>query len=89
MVRQLPPGSDGLPIEIYCFTNTVAWVGYESIQADIFDHLYAILPEFKLRVFQAPAGYDLLGTGPNTGAICRMTVSLRLPSKPRRPASQE
>lgn len=35
MVRQLPPGSDGLPIEIYCFTNTVAWVGYESIQADI------------------------------------------------------
>jgi len=63
MVRQLPPGSDGLPIKIYCFTNT--WVGYESIQANIFDHLYAILPEFKLRVFQAPAGYDLLGTGPN------------------------
>lgn len=59
MVRQLPPGSDGLPIEIYCFTNTVAWVGYESIQADIFDHLYAILPEFRLRVFQSPAGSDL------------------------------
>ena len=61
----MPPGSDGLQIEIYYFTNTVAWVGYESIQADIFDHLYAILPEFKLRVFQAQAGDDLLGTGPN------------------------
>lgn len=58
MVRQMPPGSEGLPIEIYCFTNTIAWVQYEGIQADIFDHLYAILPEFGLRVFQNPTGWD-------------------------------
>ena len=59
MVRQLQPGPDGLPLEIYCFTNTTVWAEYESIQADIFDHLYAILPEFGLRVFQAPAGADI------------------------------
>ena len=59
MVRQLPPTADGLPLEIYCFTNTVAWAAYENTQADIFDHIYAILPEFNLRVFQAPTGADL------------------------------
>lgn len=59
MVRQLAPGAEGLPLEIYCFTNTVAWVGYEGIQSDIFDHLLAILPEFGLRVFQSPSGADL------------------------------
>lgn len=59
MVRQLPPGPEGLPLEIYCFTNTVAWVEYEGIQADIFDHLYSILPEFGLIVFQNPSGRDL------------------------------
>jgi miniconductance mechanosensitive channel len=59
MVRQLPSGPEGLPLEIYCFTNTTAWGAYEGIQADIFDHLYAILPEFDLRVFQSPSGRDL------------------------------
>jgi miniconductance mechanosensitive channel len=59
MVRQLEPGTEGLPLEIYCFTNTVAWAEYEGIQADIFDHLLSILPEFDLRVFQNPAGTDL------------------------------
>src|SRR6056297_294367 len=59
MVRQLQPGPTGLPLEIYCFTATTQWVEYEEIQADIFDHLYAILPEFGLTVFQEPAGSDL------------------------------
>ena len=59
IVRHLPPGPDGLPLEIYCFTNTTEWGAYEVIQADIFDHLYAILPEFDLRVFQNPSGRDL------------------------------
>lgn len=59
LVRQLSPTSDGLPLEIYCFTNTVAWNAYESIQSDIFDHLLAILPEFGLRVFQHPSGADM------------------------------
>ncbi|MCH8221760.1 MAG: mechanosensitive ion channel, partial [Proteobacteria bacterium] len=59
LVRQLPPGADGLPIEIYIFTNTTEWVSYEAIQADIFDHLLAIIPEFGLRVYQKPSGMDV------------------------------
>lgn len=58
MVRQLHPGPDGLPVEIYAFTSNTAWVVYEGIQSDIFDHLYAILPEFGLRAFQNPTGAD-------------------------------
>ncbi|MDV3239591.1 MAG: mechanosensitive ion channel family protein [Gammaproteobacteria bacterium] len=67
MVRQLSPTADGLPLEIYCFTNTVAWVRYEGIQSDIFDHLIAILPEFGLRVFQHPSGADLRELGGPAG----------------------
>jgi len=59
IVRQLGPGPEGLPLEIYCFTNTTAWAVYEDIQSDIFDHLLAILPEFGLRLYQKPAGSDL------------------------------
>ena len=58
MVRQLPPGPQGVPIELYCFTNTTDWGEYEDIQADIFDHLLAIVPEFGLRLFQEPAGTE-------------------------------
>ena len=59
MVRQLAPGPEGLPLEIYCFTNTTVWGEYEDIQADIFDHLLAIVAEFGLRLFQSPTGADL------------------------------
>jgi miniconductance mechanosensitive channel len=59
IVRQLSPGPEGLPLEIYCFTNTTVWADYEDIQSDIFDHLLAIVPEFGLRLFQKPAGSDL------------------------------
>ncbi len=59
LVRQLPPTPDGLPIELYCFTNTTAWGEYEDIQSDIFDHLLAIAGEFGLRLYQKPAGKDL------------------------------
>ena len=59
MVRQLSPTADGLPLEVYCFTSTTAWVQYEGIQSDIFDHLIAIVPEFGLRLFQHPSGADL------------------------------
>lgn len=52
-VRQLAPDASGLPIEIYCFTNTVVWAEYESIQADIFDHVYAVVDEFGLRIHQS------------------------------------
>ncbi|HUF73412.1 MAG TPA: mechanosensitive ion channel domain-containing protein [Gammaproteobacteria bacterium] len=59
MVRQLKPGPEGLPIEIYCFTRTTEWLDYEDVQSDIFDHILAILPEFGLRLFQQPTGADL------------------------------
>ncbi|PZN29951.1 MAG: mechanosensitive ion channel protein MscS [Proteobacteria bacterium] len=59
LVRQRQPGPTGLPLEIYCYTAKTAWADYEGIQADIFDHLYAILPEFGLRVFQQPSGADV------------------------------
>lgn len=58
MVRQLAPTHEGIALELYCFTSTVAWVDYERIQSDVFDHLYAVLPEFGLRPAQAPTGYD-------------------------------
>lgn len=52
MVRHLTPNEVGLPIEVYCFSADTNWVAYERIQADIFDHLFAILPSFKLRAYQ-------------------------------------
>ncbi len=62
LVRQLEPGPQGLPIEIYCFTDTTVWAEYEGIQADIFDHMLSIVPEFGLRVFQEPTGLDFQNT---------------------------
>jgi len=59
MVRQLAPTTEGLPIEIYIFTNDTRWAFYEAIQADIFDHIFAVLPEFGLQAFQAPTGNDI------------------------------
>lgn len=52
MVRQLQPGPTGMPIQIYCFSADKQWVNYEKIQADIFDHIMAVLPEFGLKVFE-------------------------------------
>ncbi|VVE19345.1 Miniconductance mechanosensitive channel YbdG [Pandoraea communis] len=60
MVRSLQPSATGIPIELYCFTNTTVWAEYERVQGDVFDHLLAILPEFGLRMYQNPAGADLL-----------------------------
>lgn len=59
MVRQLRPAPQGLPLEIYCFTKSTDWATYEQVQSDIFDHFYAILPEFGLRCFQTPSGRNL------------------------------
>lgn len=59
IIRQLQPTSEGLPLEIYAFTNITAWKDYEAIQSDIFDHLIAIIPEFGLKIYQAPSGSDL------------------------------
>ncbi len=59
MVRQLSPTPQGLPLEIYMFSNETDWVIYEGIQSDIFDHIIAIVPEFGLKIFQTPSGQDL------------------------------
>ncbi len=58
LIRQLQPTDKGIPIEIYVFSNDQRWANYESIQADIFDHILAVIPEFDLRVFQSPSGDD-------------------------------
>lgn len=58
LVRQLAPTEHGLPIEIYVFSKVQEWGEYESIQANIFDHILAVVPEFDLRVFQDPSGRD-------------------------------
>lgn len=59
MVRQLASDAKGVPLELYCFTSTTDWAAYEGIQSDIFDHLYALLPEFGLALYQPPTGQDL------------------------------
>ena len=59
MVRQLQPTSQGLPLELYFFVTATSWVPYEHVQADIFDYVLAILPQFGLRLFQSPSGDDL------------------------------
>ncbi len=59
MVRQLAPSDHGLPLEIYVFSADKRWVKYEAIQADIFDHILAVLPQFGLRVHQGPSGGDV------------------------------
>ncbi|MBH87918.1 MAG: mechanosensitive ion channel protein MscS [Pelagibacterales bacterium] len=59
MVRQLAPGSSGLPVEIYAFTSSVEWTDYESVQSDIFDHILAIISLFDLKLTQSPSGHDI------------------------------
>ena len=58
LVRQLSPGNNGVPLEVYVFSNNINWVEYESIQSDIFDHLIASVKEFDLVLFQNPTGND-------------------------------
>lgn len=58
LIRQLSSSEQGLPIELYVFSKVKAWVPYEAIQADIFDHLHAVIPQFDLQVFQSPSGAD-------------------------------
>jgi miniconductance mechanosensitive channel len=59
IVRQLDPAPTGLPLQVYCFSADVRWSAYEDLAGDIFDHLLAVLPEFGLRLYQAPGGADV------------------------------
>lgn len=65
LVRHLQPTEKGLPIEIYIFSKEQAWPVYEGIQAAIFDHIIAVVPEFGLRIFQNPSGEDILNLSSN------------------------
>ena len=59
IVRQLQPTAQGMPIELYFFSANTAWVKYEALQAEVFDHVLATLHRFDLKVFQSPTGLDL------------------------------
>lgn len=59
MVRLMEPTAEGIPMEVYCFSDDTAWVNYEALQGDIFDHFLAILPEMNLRLYQSPSGADV------------------------------
>lgn len=61
MVRQLQPTAQGLPLELYFFSDGTDWVPYENLQAEVFEHVFAVLPTFGLRVFQSPMGIDFSG----------------------------
>lgn len=63
LVRQLAPEEKGVPIQIYCFTSKQAWIEYEAVQGDIFDHILSVIPEFELKVFQNPSGADFKALG--------------------------
>ena len=65
MVRQLQPSSEGMPLEIYCFSDTTDWVQYESLQSEIFEHILATASDFGIDIFQRPAGYDLYNINVN------------------------
>lgn len=69
MVRQLAAEDRGIPLEIYCFTTTTAWLAYESIQGDVFDHLYAAAKFFGIEIFQQPSGTDIKGGFEQIGSI--------------------
>jgi len=73
MVRQLAAEDKGIPIEIYAFTNTTDWAKYEQIQSDIFDHIYAVVDDFDLRIHQSPGSADvrLLGDAVSSGNQAR------------------
>ncbi len=63
LVRQLAPNDKGLPIQIYVFANTTVWGKYEDIQGDIFDHVFAVIPFFELKIYQSPTGSDIQALG--------------------------
>jgi len=73
LVRQLAPEPNGIPLEIYAFSSDTSWANYEAIQSDIFDHIFATVPEFGLRVYQSPSGYDMQHIG---GPVVRAEVAV-------------
>jgi miniconductance mechanosensitive channel len=62
MVRQLSPTENGVPIQIYAFSSNKAWISYENIQSDIFDHVFAVVTMFDLKIYQKPSSNSLAAT---------------------------
>lgn len=93
LVRQLQPTAEGLPLEIYVFTNDTRWAIYEGVQADVFDHVLSVIPDFGLRVFQNPSGHDIsqiAHTVAANNAAQNNAARLPIPASaeaPRNPAS--
>lgn len=73
IVRQLPQGENGLPLEIYAFTIDTNWEHYERVQADIFDHIFSVVGEFGLRIFQNPSGFDMKQINPGASTNSKET----------------
>lgn len=71
MVRQMEPVPSGLPLEIYCFVNITEWKGYERLQSDIFDHIYALAPHFGITIYQSPSGLDVKSLRPADSSATR------------------
>lgn len=59
MVRLMEPTQNGVPMQIYFFTTKTTWVNYEAEQSALFEHIFSVVPEFGLRLFQAPTGEDI------------------------------
>ena len=72
LVRQIEPTPEGLPLEVYVFVNDTRWAFYEEVQADVFDHFFAIIPEFGLQVYQRPSGADFAMAAAEEGAPFRL-----------------
>ena len=66
LARTLEPTPQGVPLELYCYTNTTIWVEYESVQGEIFDHLIAMLPHFGLKLYQRSSDYGMHYPVPGT-----------------------
>jgi miniconductance mechanosensitive channel len=75
MVRMLEPQSDGIPVEVYCFSSLTAIVDFERIQGDIFDHMLSILPELGLRLYQHPSGADVGAFGSGLAASIQQELA--------------
>lgn len=69
LARTLEPSPTGVPLELYCYTNTTIWVEYESVQGEIFDHLIAMLPHFGLKLYQRSSDYGMHYPAPNPASL--------------------
>lgn len=74
MVREMEPTVNGLPLQIYFFTPVTEWKAFEKVQSDVMDHLYAAVRQFRLSIYQSPAGADLLSLSPNHKAAARVST---------------